>query len=75
LYAFGLFTKREIEDNLVPIICVVSPCICLLLNYNSVKWFNGYEFGYELLILNGALTFLGLLLVNKKKLESKIDQL
>ena len=68
LYAFGLFTKREIKDNLVPIICVVCPCICLLLNYNSENWFNGYKFGYELLILNGILTFLGLLLVNKKKL-------
>jgi len=64
LYAFGLILKRKVKDKLVPIICIVSPIICYTLNVFSVELFNGYKFGFEILILNGALTFLGLLLIS-----------
>jgi len=69
LYAFGLILKRKVRDSLVPIICVISPIICYILNVYSVELFNGYQFGFEILILNGFLTFSGLLLIsfsNKK---------
>ena len=61
LYAFGLFTKRKTNDKMVPYIAVLSPVICYVLNIVS-KNFWGYTFGYELLMLNGLITFVGLLL-------------
>ena len=66
LYAFGLFTKVNVRDKLVPIICLASPVLTYIINANSEAWLGGYKFGFELLILNGALTFIGLLLVSKK---------
>ena len=65
LFAFGLFTKRGVKDILVPVICVLAPAICFVLNLNSAAWFNGYLFGFELIIVNGLLTFTGLVLVSK----------
>ena len=59
LFAFGLLTKRHANDRLVPYICVASPIICYLLDL-LVGQLTGYRFGYELLMLNGFLTFLGL---------------
>ena len=59
MYAYGLFTKRPVKDQLVPYIAVASPLICGMLNVISGRYWN-YEFGYELLMLNGLLTFVGL---------------
>lgn len=68
LYAFGLFVpNRSIRDSLVPFICVLSPAFCYLLNLHSKEWLGGYEFGNEMLILNGLLIFIGLLLISRKK--------
>lgn len=66
LYAFGLFTKINVRDKLVPIVCLLSPVLTYVINANSEAWLGGYKFGFELLILNGALTFVGLLLISKK---------
>lgn len=66
LYAFGLFTKFSVRDPLVPVVCLLSPALSYLLNVHSVEWFNGYKFGFEILIVNGALTFVGLLLLQKR---------
>jgi Na+/proline symporter len=67
LFAFGVLTKRKLNDSiLVPVICILSPAICWVLAANSQILFNGYAFGFELLMLNGAITFLGLTLVSKK---------
>ena len=66
LFAYGVLSKRQVTEKLVPIICLLSPAICYVLADNSAAWFNGYKFGYELLIVNGALTYLGLHLVSKK---------
>ena len=57
LFAFGIFTKRNPLNVFVPIICVLIPLICYITDKNSIEWFNGYKFGYEMLIINGILTF------------------
>lgn len=67
LYAYGLFTKNAVKDKWVPLVCILSPIICYVLNAYSVQWFNGYKFGFELLILNGIITFIGLLLLRKAR--------
>ena len=64
LYSFGLFTKRQLRDKWVPIVAIASPLICLVLNHFSKELFWGYKFGFELLVLNGAITFAGLYLLS-----------
>lgn len=70
LYSFGLFTNRKVSDKVTPFIAILSPLICYLLSRFSVELFNGYKFGFELLLLNGLLTFMGLLLFSKKNKDS-----
>lgn len=74
LFSFGLFFKKPLKDALVPLVCLISPLFTYLIDINSKEWFNGYQFGFEKLILNGAITFLGLFLLtfveNDKKFES-----
>ena len=65
LYAFGLFTKRNVNDCFTPYICLAAPVICGLLDHFAPIWW-GYTFGYELLMLNGLLTF-GALWMNKSR--------
>lgn len=65
LFSFGLFTKREVRDKLVPVICVISPVISYLISLNSESWFGGYKIGLEILLVNGLITFAGLLLISK----------
>lgn len=60
LYFFGLYTKCKPIDWMVPFICIISPIICYILSENSEQWFNGYKIGYELLLINGGITALGL---------------
>jgi len=66
LYSFGLFTRRKVRDNVTPFIAILSPVICFFLSKYSVQLFNGYKFGFELLLLNGFLTFAGLWLFSRK---------
>jgi len=66
MFAFGLFTKRKVNDSLVPFIAVLSPTICYVLSIFDKEIFMGYDFGFELLLVNGFLTFMGLFIVNKK---------
>ncbi|GAA4458020.1 sodium:solute symporter [Nibrella saemangeumensis] len=67
LFAFGIFSKRPVRDNLVPFICIASPFLTLLINNNSAEWFGGYKFGFERLMLNGLITFVGLWAVSRKR--------
>ena len=67
LFAFGILTKKQVKDRFVPIVALVAPLVCLVLQLNSERWFGGYRFSYELLLLNAALTFLGLLLLVRKE--------
>ncbi len=64
LYAFGMATKLQPRGRAVPVVCIASPLICLLLQLNSEAWFGGYQFGFELLLINAALTFAGLALAS-----------
>lgn len=67
LYSFGLFMSgRQVNDKLVPFICLVSPAICYYLSTNSAQLLGGYVFDNELIIVNGLITFGGLLLTSKK---------
>ncbi|WP_316749877.1 sodium:solute symporter [Pedobacter gandavensis] len=67
LYSFGLFVKkRGLHDKLVPLVCILSPAVCYLLNANSATLLGGYTFSVELILLNGLITFIGLLLISKK---------
>jgi len=66
LYCFGLFMKtKTVHDKLVPFICVLSPAICFLISYNSAALLGDYVIDNELIIINGLITFIGLLLISK----------
>ncbi len=67
LFSFGILTKRAVRDRWVPYISVFAPIFCYILNLNSKQWLGGYQFGFELLLLNGAIVFLGLMLISHKK--------
>ncbi|MDN3689457.1 sodium:solute symporter [Cyclobacterium jeungdonense] len=67
LYSFGLFTSFQVKDKWVPYLAVLAPLISFLISFQSEKWLGGYQFGFELLILNGVLMFIGLLLVRSRK--------
>ena len=66
LYAFGLFTHFEVKDRWVPVVAIVSPALCYVLSRHSESLLFGYKFGFELLILNGIITFAGLLILRKR---------
>ena len=59
MYAFGLFTKIEVNDKWVPLVAILSPLFCFVIQLY-------FSFGFELLILNGLITFVGLLIISKK---------
>lgn len=63
LFAFGIFTRRSVRDRWIPLVAVLSPVLCYVLQRNSERWFGGYSFSYELLIFNALFTFVGLCLL------------
>ncbi len=65
LYAFGLFTKFKLKDKWVPLVAIIAPIITGIIDYNAESWF-GAAMGFEKLILNGAITFVGLLAIMKR---------
>ena len=65
LYAYGLFTKWKVHDTWVPVVAIATPFLGYLISYLCSLWFN-FEFGFFILILNGALTFLGLVLIRRQ---------
>lgn len=67
LFTFGIFSKWEVKDNLVPIVCIASPLLSYIINLNSEALLGGYKFGFEILILNGLIMFLGLMLIRRSK--------
>ena len=67
LFVFGLFVKnRQPNDKIVPFIAILSPILSYLINIYSEELLFGYKFGFEIMILNGLITFIGLLIFNKK---------
>ena len=71
LFAFGIFTKRQVRDRYVPYICFAAPLICLLIDYNQQALFGDFSIGLELIIINGALTWFGLFLISSRATDNK----
>ncbi|WP_370476754.1 sodium:solute symporter [Tamlana flava] len=67
LFAFGIFTKQQLKDKYVWIIAIIAPIVSYFINEFSVDLLNGYQIGFEILIINGLLTFLGLILIRSKQ--------
>lgn len=67
LFAFGIFVKKQVKDKYIPLVAILSPILCFILDRNSQAWFGGYSFSYELLILNALFTFIGLLFLIRKQ--------
>jgi Na+/proline symporter len=66
LFAFGIFTKKQLPNSLaVTLVCLIAPVLSYILSTNAKNWFNGYQIGIELLIINGMFTFIGLLFISK----------
>ena len=65
LFAFGMFTKLQLREKYVPFITIASPLICYVIDV-VVLQLTGYKFGYEMLMFNGLLTFMGLMIVSKR---------
>ena len=66
LFAFGIFTKRKLQEGAATVIvCIAAPLLCYFLSSNAAKWFNGYQIGVELLIINALITFAGLWIISK----------
>jgi mannitol-specific phosphotransferase system IIBC component len=66
LFAFGMLTRLAVRDRWVPLVAVLSPLVTYMLDRNSEQLFGGYRFGFELLLVNAAITFMGLLLLRKR---------
>lgn len=66
LFAFGILTKRSTVSSIIPVVCVVAPLACYILDKYAQQWFGGYTFGNEILIINGFLTFLILFIFSKR---------
>ena len=66
MFAFGLFTRYQVRDKLVPLVAIASPIICYIINLISTNYYN-YQWGYELLLLNGTITFAGLFIIRNKQ--------
>jgi len=67
LFTFGIVLKRNVIDKWVPLVCIISPLLCLIIDLNQKALFGAFEIGLELLIINGLITFMGLLLISKKE--------
>jgi len=69
LFTFGLFTKRHVNDRITPWVAILSPVICYFLSMYSEQLFGGYRFGFEMLLVNGFLTFMGLLIFSHRQVS------
>jgi Na+/proline symporter len=66
LFTFGILTKRLVNDRLVPLVCVAAPVLCFFIDKFQKQIFGSFEVGLELLVINGLLTFIGLLVISYK---------
>ncbi len=67
LFAFGLCFRTKVRDRWVPVVAIIAPVLCFILDTHSVQWFGGYHFSYELLLMNAIFTILGLLIISKRR--------
>ncbi len=73
LFAFGILTNRNVQDKLVPFVCIAAPIICFFIDKYQKELFGSFQIGAELLILNGLLTFAGLLMISKNNAVQNAD--
>lgn len=66
LFTFGLVTRYQVKPRLLPVVCLLSPIISYIINCNSEQWLWGYRFGFEILLLNGLICFVGLGMIKVK---------
>jgi Na+/proline symporter len=66
LFAFGMCCKTPVRDKWVPVVAILAPILCLVLDLNSVRWFHGYHFSYEILLINALFTMAGLWVIRKR---------
>jgi Na+/pantothenate symporter len=72
LFSFGILNNRRLpESPVIPLVCLIAPGICYVISENAAKWFGGFQIGIELLILNGLLTYFGLLLFSQTPVAEK----
>lgn len=67
MFCFGMFTRLNVRDRWLPVVAIAAPLITWVVDINSQTWFAGYTFSHERLLLNAALTFIGMLLIAKKQ--------
>jgi Na+/proline symporter len=68
LYLFGIYSKRNIKDQFVPVVCVLSPLVSFILDQKSTDWLWGYEFGYDILLVNSLISYLAFYALSRKHL-------
>ena len=73
LFAFGILTRRSVQDKLVPLVCIAAPIICFFIDKYQKELFGEFQIGAELLILNGLLTFAGLLMISKNNSARNVE--
>ncbi|MBQ0145470.1 MAG: sodium:solute symporter, partial [Bacteroidales bacterium] len=68
MFAFGLACRKQVRDKWVPVVAIIAPVLSFIIQANSERWFGGYRFSYELLLVNALITVIGLcLLIDRKK--------
>ena len=67
LFGFGLLSKRRADDSYIPLVCIIAPLVSYFISTLTPYWFGGYQFGFELLAVNGLITYIGLLLISEKE--------
>lgn len=71
IFSFGIFTKNPVRDRWVPIVVILAPVITWVLDAHSAAWFSGYVFSHERLIINALLTFIGMLMISRCRVETE----
>lgn len=74
LYAFGLYSRRKLTDPLVPFVCILSPVLTYIIGTNSKEWFNGYQFSFEIIIVNALISYIGLWIISKKAQAQNLEK-
>jgi Na+/proline symporter len=69
MFAYGLFSKRPVKDRWVPFIAIFSPLLCYILSIYDTMLLNGYNFGFEMLLINGTFTLFGMMLISHKPVK------
>lgn len=67
MFLFGMLTRRTIHERAVPIIAILSPLLCYVISTHSQAWLCGYTFSYEIIILNAAITMVGLAIFSHRQ--------